>query len=92
MEKPNCYKCKYRRPLPGDCHSKCVHPILGKVHDDPMAQLISMSGGLPPIFPEILGITAHEHGIRSGWFTWPLNFDPAWMITCDGYETNTEDN
>ena len=22
-EKPNCYECKYRNEIPGDCHSTC---------------------------------------------------------------------
>jgi len=25
-KKPNCYECKYRGSLPGDCHSRCLHP------------------------------------------------------------------
>jgi hypothetical protein len=24
--KPDCHECKYRRSIPGDRHSKCVHP------------------------------------------------------------------
>jgi hypothetical protein len=26
------------------------------------------------------------HGIWKGRFFWPLNFDPVWLIKCDGYE------
>ena len=25
-KKFDCYKCKYRAPRPGDCHSSCEHP------------------------------------------------------------------
>jgi hypothetical protein len=31
-------------------------------------------------------VTGVEHGIRSGWFMWPFNFDPVWLISCDGYK------
>ena len=26
MSKPDCYACKHRRPLLGDCHSACAAP------------------------------------------------------------------
>jgi hypothetical protein len=32
-----------------------------------------------------------EYGIRMGWFMWPLNFDPIWLLECDGYSNNPED-
>ena len=31
-------------------------------------------------------VVGHETGIRRGWFTWPVNFDPAWLISCNGFE------
>lgn len=31
------------------------------------------------------------HGIRNGWFRWPVNFDPVWLETCDGFSTREED-
>ncbi len=33
-----------------------------------------------------LNIRADNHGVRSGWFFWPLNFDPVWLENCDGFE------
>lgn len=30
-------------------------------------------------------IEAHEHGVKSGWVMWPMNFDPNWLISCTGY-------
>jgi hypothetical protein len=33
-----------------------------------------------------LNIQGDPHGIRSGWFMWPANFDPVWLINCDGFE------
>jgi hypothetical protein len=32
------------------------------------------------------------HGIRSGWFMWPLNFDPVWLKSCNGFSNNQKDN
>lgn len=31
-------------------------------------------------------VKGHEHGKRMGWFLWPFNFDPTWLISCDGFE------
>lgn len=27
-------------------------------------------------------------GIKNGWFLWPLNFDPTWLVSCDGFKLN----
>ncbi len=37
-------------------------------------------------------VTGHEHGIKNGWFIWPLNFDQTWLITCDGFSDDPADN
>lgn len=60
MKKPDCYKCKYRKEIPGDAHSRCSNPN-AEVEGNP-------------------------HGIGSGWFHWPINFDPVWLEECDGFE------
>ena len=36
-------------------------------------------------------VSGDPYGIRSGWFTWPLNFDPTWLTSCDGFSTNEND-
>lgn len=36
-------------------------------------------------------VTGHPHGIKSGWFIWPFNFDPTWLQSCDGFSDNQED-
>jgi len=51
-------------------------------------------GGMLKIVPpgitldlmERLSVTANSHGIKNGWFVWPWNFDPVWLLTCDGFE------
>jgi hypothetical protein len=30
-------------------------------------------------------VTAKAHGVNHGWFAWPWNFDPVWLLTCDGF-------
>jgi hypothetical protein len=32
-------------------------------------------------------MTGHSHGIRSGWFAYPINFDPTWKTkACANHE------
>jgi len=33
-----------------------------------------------------LGIKANYHGIAMGWFNWPWDFDPVWLVSCNGFE------
>jgi len=58
--RPNCYKCKHRKPIIGDAHSQCEN-----IHAN---------------------AKGNRYGIQNGWFFWPLNFDPVWLISCDGFE------
>lgn len=36
-----------------------------------------------------LNVSAHvcgdPHGSAMGWFVWPICFDPAWLVSCDGW-------
>ena len=77
--KPNCYECTHRGTVPGDTHSCCRYP----------GNDSSLLGFFSPQNKENakkLNIKADLHGIRNGWFFWPNNFDPAWLINCDGFE------
>ena len=31
-------------------------------------------------------VTGALYGRRSGWFFWPISFDPVWLESCDGFE------
>jgi len=90
--KENCYSCKHRGTVPGSCHSSCHHPASTKVSsDNPMLELMSIFasvGRSEPVCvnPKELNIKANEHGIKSGWFNFPFNFDPVWLENCDGHE------
>jgi hypothetical protein len=35
-------------------------------------------------------VKGNAHGIRSGWFFWPVNFDPVWLESCDGFEKKNQ--
>lgn len=78
--KPDCYQCRFRGDLPGDTHSCCRYP--------------SNETGLFDLFKPAnlaniatLKIEGHPHGIAKGWFLWPVNYDPVWLLHCDGFET-----
>ncbi len=91
MEKKfNCYECKFRRDIAGDTHSRCAHPKVGGDEDDAFMSLVSLLGGANNSEEfgayNFLKIQGHQHGIRSGWFNWPYNFDPTWLLNCDGFE------
>jgi len=36
-------------------------------------------------------VEGNEVGIRRGWFHYPYNFDPVWLINCDGFENEIEE-
>ena len=30
-------------------------------------------------------VEGNRHGILRGWFAWPFNYDPVWLISCDSF-------
>lgn len=75
-EVKNCYTCKNRREIPGDAHSQCIH------HKGPteMIHIIIGTG------QTVMGIEYQRYGYDQGWFFFPMNYDPIWMIKCDEHE------
>lgn len=94
MDRPNCYKCKHRGTLPGSVHSKCNHPKVAQGTDDPLMNILATfasAGRMLPVQLETdLNVEGDPHGIAEGWFNWPWNFDPAWLVSCDGFEGKQE--
>jgi len=88
--RPDCYRCVHRRPLPGNTHSKCAHPSTAAIHAHPLIAIAGVNGGLPSISPERLGVSCHPHGEAKGWFSWPVNYDPVWLLTCNGFTAKAE--
>ena len=76
--KPNCYECKFRGSVPGDAHSCCKYPGTA-------TGILDYFSSKNPLIAEKLNIKGNAHGIRSGWFMWPVNFDPVWLENCDGF-------
>jgi hypothetical protein len=89
--KPDCHKCEYKGSVAGSAHSCCNHPSNKQVLDNPLIQLMAILGSVgrtPPIQVEnlVLNIKGNPHGIRKGWFNYPMNFDPTWLENCDGFK------
>jgi hypothetical protein len=38
-----------------------------------------------------LAVKGSAYGVKSGWFTWPWNFDPVWLEVCSGFEIKDEE-
>jgi len=72
-----CYKCEYRRGVAGSCHSSCGF----NQGSDATSAMSS-----PTKYKALLEIKGNQHGIDSGWFYWPYNFDPVWLEKCNGFK------
>lgn len=92
MTKPNCFECKHRRSVPGSAHSACKHPNTKIIDDSPQNALLELvvMMGAPVIIDVGLNVTGHTWGIENGWFNHPFNFDPCWLLTCDGFEAKDD--
>ncbi len=82
--KPNCYDCRWRGELLGDAHSCCNHPALEAGHGA-IKWIAAQSFFLRQRFA-LFNLSADPVGIRKGWFMWPINYDPVWLLTCDAFE------
>lgn len=93
-DKPNCYDCKFIKPIPGHCHKSCDHPCYQAVMDDPISGLLThLAPRVGPIALDgegMIKVVGHPTGIKNGWFSHPFNFDPTWLISCDGFEAREE--
>ena len=95
MSKPNCYNCKFRGTVPGSAHSRC-NVLSSTCSDDSKVfeleimlsthrvQLTNKETGEPLV-------KLNDHGIRNGWASWPIDFDPVWVEGCV-FETKKETN
>lgn len=87
-----CYSCAHRRDFPGSCHSSCQHPATARAHltgEAETARLLGKRSGYTslPLDRQAadLRVTGAPIGVRNGWFLWPVNFDPVWLESCDGF-------
>ena len=52
--------------------------------DNAFGNLVALAGGkLSAEKPKVKG---NPQGVRGGWFNWPANFDPTWLMECDSFE------
>lgn len=95
MDKPNCYKCIYRRKVVGSAHSWCDHPALDGEGDNVFAGVFKVMATGNPVkilaVGLVLKITCEQVWIDKGYFDWPFNFDPTWLLSCRG-ETHKEES
>jgi len=95
-QSPLCYNCKHRGQLTTTHHSECNHPSLSP---SLKAQLMLIGISFPNGYDRLADylkankadgimpvVTGNHHGIKNGWFSWPMNFDPIWLQTCSGFE------
>ena len=81
----DCYKCKHRGNIEGNTHNCCNHPLIGD-YTDLLVKLVRHKGNLPDEVKDF-NIVANSHGVKQGWFFWPMDFDPVWLNNCDKFET-----
>jgi hypothetical protein len=87
----NCYECEYRGGCAGSASSCCEHPSIEKTSIGEIMGMLGSVGRVPTIIMEnYLDIRGNAHGIRSGWFNWPYNFDPVWLENCNGFKKKGE--
>ena len=78
---PLCYSCKFRGTVPGSAHSMCnISPDTSMVD----SLLVGMTG------TDGVTVKGNPHGVKNGWFMWPVDFDPVWLENCEGYENKDD--
>lgn len=82
----NCYNCKFRGTVPGSAHSSCkiARVILG---DAPEAKVVELEmllllGKAKISEGDEDAVKLNPHGVKKGWASWPLDFDPVWVEEC----------
>lgn len=90
----SCFQCAHHRSVPGSTHSRCV--AAGNEREQALLAMTWFSDevSLPTIDiwgNEVSVVGGNEHGIAEGWFLWPLNFDPVWLLWCLMYEEKHAD-
>ena len=85
----DCWKCIHKGSVAGSAHICCKHPSLGENSpEEKLMSIFASVGRSPPMIKtsKELNIKGNEHGIAKGWFNFPYNFDPTWLINCDGFK------
>jgi hypothetical protein len=79
-----CHSCKHGETIPqSGSHLRCTNPLVAREAPHFIAKIAG--GEAATNLPGSLDIEGDEHGIKKGWFAWPVNFDPVWLKHCRGY-------
>ena len=79
-----CIGCRFQRRLDHHHHCKCKHPsIRGTLVSFVVLREIIAHGESERQGIKVIG---DSNGIKSGWFNFPVNFDPIWLLSCTGRE------
>lgn len=79
-KKNDCSLCPHSEKVVGSSHHiKCnAMPGLTGI----VATISVISGEAQPITDKETGevtLKFNQHGVKNGWCTWPINFDPIWV-------------
>ena len=78
-EKNDCYECPHRREISGSAHIACNIGMITAIRFIRAHQ----EGNMPTEFTNNetgdLMLQFDPHGLKMGWCTWPVNFDPVWV-------------
>ena len=83
----DCYNCKFRGEIPGSAHSCCEitkHiPALSKVKTE-MLDIALLTGKAKIKSGDgSSAVQLNPEGVKNGWASWPLDFDPIWITKCE---------
>jgi len=81
----NCHECKFKKSLPYSAHIGCGHPVLSNGLEWLAAISVMTNAEFKPF-----ELSVNEHGLRSGWANWPINFDPVWINNCGQFQKGGE--
>ena len=82
--KTKCYECKFKGSVPGSAHSSCN--VIKQTSDEKAFELeMLLATNQVTLVNELTNepiVKLNEHGVRMGWASWPIDFDPVWVESC----------
>lgn len=83
----SCGNCRFQDNTLSSAHIKC--DVLG----DDLASLMAVVH--PPTIQvgnaKMRLVQGKQAGMERGWFTWPMEFDPIWLLWCFLYEDKEDE-
>jgi hypothetical protein len=88
-DKPDCYKCEYRERVSGSTHLSCHHPLTEIIRKNAVLTILALTGRASQVKIDGLNVVGNPIGIARGWFSHPFDFDSTWLISCDGFVSDS---